>query len=71
VHVVAGEVAEYEADVSGPLQELLDRVIGPAAVGALELPVLHERHGSVPITSNVVRVGDLSDESFNVMNGSH
>jgi hypothetical protein len=71
VYVVAREVAKDEANVSGLFQELLDRVIGPAAVRALELPVLNKRQRSVRITSNVVRVGDRTDESFNILNGSH
>jgi hypothetical protein len=71
VYVIAREVAKDEANVSGPFQELLDRVIGPAAVRALEFSVLNKCQRSVRITSKVVRVGNRSDESFNVMNGIH
>jgi hypothetical protein len=72
MHIITREVAEDEANLPRCLfQELLDGVVGAAAIRAFELAILDQRYASIRITSDVVCVGDRSDESLNLLNGSH
>jgi hypothetical protein len=72
MHVVTREVAKDEANLPRYLfQEFLDGVVGAAAIRAFELAILDERYASIRITSDVVCIGDRSDESLNLLNGSH